>query len=82
MSNLECRFLLQQVVVLESHCAINSDTCLVIDSLTAIQGALQVIPLIDLAFGLEDIVHDTEVDLLICLASLAREYHFVKAEDA
>ena len=69
-----------EIQIFQRKSAVCDDAIFVFDGLSAISRALKIIPQVNLLRGLEDVVHDAEVDLLLHLASLAGEDHLMQAK--
>ena len=73
MTDLEHFLSVQEVEVFQSDGTVNLDATLVLDRLPAVCRAFQIESKVDLFSRLKDVVHDTEVDLLLSLTALPIE---------
>ena len=73
MADLEHFLSVQEVEVFQSDGTVNLDATLVLDRLPAVCRAFQIESKVDLFSRLKDVVHDTEVDLLLRFTTLPIE---------
>ena len=82
VTHLETVLLVDEVTVFKGDGPIDFDPSFVLDCLPTVRGAFQIVSMVDLLSGLEYVVHHTEVDLLLHLASFAEKDYLVKAKDS